>query len=201
MDSLGQIALGLGLAATAGLRTFLPLFALGAGARAGMLPLAESWQWLASTPALVIFGAAVIAELLADKIPAVDHLLDLLGLVLKPAAAVGLVAAAGVDLGPLGATVLGILAGAPLAGGLHLLKAKTRLASSALTLGLANPLISLIEDGLALGGVLVALVLPLVLLAATATALLLLVAVLLSRSRRRLPSDGCAVLTGTTPPR
>ena len=62
-----QVAMGVGLAACAGLRAFLPLFVVGVAGRLDVLPLSEPFAWLASAPALTVFGAAVLTELLADK--------------------------------------------------------------------------------------------------------------------------------------
>ena len=52
--TLLSIALGIGLAASTGFRIFLPLFGLSLAAYFGLWPVNENFQWLASTPALVI---------------------------------------------------------------------------------------------------------------------------------------------------
>jgi hypothetical protein len=52
-ELLLSIALGIALAAAVGLRVFLPLFALSIAAHAGWVPIAESFAWLATLPALV----------------------------------------------------------------------------------------------------------------------------------------------------
>ena len=64
--ALVSIALGIGLAAASGFRIFVPLLFAGIAARAGWLPLNESFAWLQSTPALVVLG-----NLLADVLYAV----------------------------------------------------------------------------------------------------------------------------------
>jgi hypothetical protein len=155
-----QVAMGIGLAACAGLRAFLPLLVLGSAGRMGWVPLSTTFEWLASTPALVVFAVAVVVEFLADKIPVVDHALDLLGGILKPMA--GTVAAASVltDLGPLESTVAGLLVGGGSAGLVHLTKAKIRLFSSFTTGGLGNPILSVGEDVASFLGAVIAVVLP-----------------------------------------
>ncbi len=75
---LAQIAMGLSLAACAGLRAFLPLFVVGAAGRLEWIPLTDSFAWMTSWPALLVFGFAVLTELLGDKFPLVDHFLDAL---------------------------------------------------------------------------------------------------------------------------
>jgi hypothetical protein len=194
---LFQIAAGIALAACAGLRAFLPLFVTGIVGRLGWVDLSGSFEWLSSTPALVVLGVAVTVELLSDKIPVVDHALDVLNTFLKPAAGTALMASMLTNLTPLQAIVLGIVAGGGSAGLVHLAKAKLRLGSSLLTAGLANPLLSLAEDGVAFVGTAAAFLVPLA--AATfaigAMALLVVVLVLLAR-RLRAPAAASAVSAG-----
>jgi len=163
-----QVAAGIGLAAAAGLRAFLPLFVVGVAERMDWISLRGSFEWLGSGPALVIFGTAVVVEILADKIPFVDHVLDALQSVMKPAAGAVLATALLTDLPPLQATVLGIVAGGSAAGILHLAKAKVRIASTALTGGIANPVLSLAEDVLSIGGAVMSILVPLLALAGLA---------------------------------
>ena len=42
-----QIAMGVGLAACAGLRAFLPLLVVGVAGKFELVPLSESFEWLA----------------------------------------------------------------------------------------------------------------------------------------------------------
>lgn len=142
------LLLGLGLAASTGLNTFLPLLLLSAAARfhiAG-ITLGAKFHWLASDVAIWVLIVACVIEIVADKFPAVDHLLDVVGSVVRPLA--GATAAASVLTGmdPTVAAIVGIMVGAPTSFGFHSLKAGTRVASSAATFGCANPLLSLIED-------------------------------------------------------
>ena len=184
-----QIAAGISLAACAGLRAFLPLFATGVAGRLGWVELSGPFEWLASVPALVVFGAAVTVELLSDKVPFVDHALDVLHGVLKPAAGAVLMAALLTDLTPLQATVLGIVAGGSSAGLVHLAKAKLRVGASLLTGGLANPFVSLGEDALAFTGTAAAFLVPLAAaVVAMAGMALLLVGVVLVARRLRPPA-------------
>jgi hypothetical protein len=142
------VLLGLGLSASTGLNTFLPLLLLGAAARfqvAG-ITLGDKFEWLTSDAALIALIVACVIELVADKIPAVDHLLDSAGTFVRPLA--GALASASVLTGvdPVVAAVVGIIVGAPTSLGMHTLKAGTRIASSATTFGCANPLLSIVED-------------------------------------------------------
>jgi len=154
--------LGLGLAASAGLKTFVPLLCLAVAARFQLFGfhLSGSFAWLQSTGALVALGVATIAELAADKIPVVDHLLSLVGTVVRPAAGALAAAAAFSHLDPTAAAIAGLIIGAPTALAVHSVQATTRVASTATTAGLANPVLSIVEDIAAFGGSILALAVP-----------------------------------------
>jgi hypothetical protein len=139
-------AAGIALAATAGMRAFLPLFVIGVAAKLGRFEISEGYRWLASDAALVVFGIAVIAETLADKIPIVDHALDAVQTVIKPAVGTMAAAAMFVQLPPFEATVVGLLVGGTVATSVHLVKSKVRIASSLTTGTLLNPILSFVED-------------------------------------------------------
>jgi len=179
-----SLAMGIGLAACAGLRAWLPLLLAGLLARAHVLELGPSFQFIASNQALILFGVATVVEMLADKIPAVDHTLDAISTVLRPAA--GSLLAASVLWrvpDPLTALALGVAVGAPTALVPHAAKSTLRATSTLFTGGLANPLLSLVEDLVALVMFVLTVVVP------VAVALMILVvAVLVVRrlSRRRL---------------
>ncbi len=171
MNLILALLLGLGLSASTGLNTFVPLLLLGAAARfevAG-ITLGDKFGWLTSDVALIVLIIASVAEIVADKIPAVDHFLDSIGTFVRPAA--GAVAAASVLTGidPTIAAIVGLIVGAPTSLGFHTLKAGTRVASSATTFGCANPVISLAEDlisfGLSILSIFAPIIVPLALLA------------------------------------
>jgi hypothetical protein len=164
VETLAAASTGIALAASAGLRAFLPLFAAGVAARWFQWPLASPVAWLSSDVALVIFGIASAAEVLADKVPAVDHVLDLVQSVLSPiAGAVAALAALQGWPAPF-ALALAIIVGAPVAGGFHAIGAITRVKSSAATAGAGNPVLSVAEDILAAVLIILAFLLPIVVL-------------------------------------
>lgn len=184
------LLLGLGLSASTGLNTFLPLLLLSAAARfhvAG-IELGSKFEWLTSDAAIITLIVACIVELIADKVPAVDHFLDSAGTFIRPVA--GAVASASVLTGidPMVAAILGIIVGAPTSLGMHTLKAGTRVASSATTFGCANPILSILEDILSFSLSIIAIFLPI--LVPVALALLVLV---LWRVMKRIRSQRTAV--------
>jgi hypothetical protein len=182
LDTLAGVALGIGLAAATGFRVFVPLLVAGLAAHFGHLPLTEHFQWLGSTPALLMLGTAAVAEVLAYYVPGIDHLLDVIA---GPAALVaGVVASAAVmtNLPPGILWPVAIIAGGGIAGmtkgGAALLRAKSGL----FTGGLANPAVSTAETVGAAGLSLIAVALPLLALALAVALLWWIV----SRTRRFL---------------
>jgi hypothetical protein len=142
-----SLALGIGLAACAGLRAWLPLLLLGGLARWGVVDLSPSFAFVSSTRALILFGVATVVEIAGDKIPAVDHALDALSTVLRPAAGSLLAASVLWQISdPLTAMALGIAVGAPSAIVPHAAKSTLRVVSTTFTGGLANPVLSFVED-------------------------------------------------------
>lgn len=165
-EFLPALALAIALAASAGLRAWLPLFLAGILARLGVLDLGPSFLLLSSNKALVLFGVATVVEILGDKIPAVDHGLDAIGTLLRPAAGALLASSVlGTVTDPLTAVALGTAVGAPSALIPHALKSGFRAVSTGVTGGLANPVLSFIEDALAVLIFVLAVLVPLLVLA------------------------------------
>jgi hypothetical protein len=183
-DVLPTVGLAVALAACAGLRAWLPLLLAGAMARAGLLTLGPAFHFLSSNRALAVFTAATLLEIAADKFPLLDHTLDALSTLLRPAA--GSLLAASVMWrvsDPLAALALGVAVGAPSALVPHAAKSLVRAGSSALTFGLGNPVLSLLEDLAVLVLFLLAVLAPLLVAALLALAAALLLRRLLARQR------------------
>jgi len=176
--------MGIGLAACAGIRAWLPLLMAGGLARWGIIELGPSFQFIGSNRALILFGVATVIEILADKIPAVDHALDSLSTVLRPMAGSLLAASVLWQVSdPLTALALGVAVGAPTSLVPHAAKSLLRAASTTLTGGLANPFISILEDLMA-----VALFVLTVLIPVVVAAVLLLISLLVVRRLSRRSS-------------
>jgi hypothetical protein len=182
-DGLSCLALAIALAACAGIRAWLPLLLAGILARADLLKLGDSFAFLGSNKALALFAVATVLEVLGDKIPAVDHALDALGTVLRPAAGSLLAASVMWKVSdPLLALALGVAVGAPAAMVPHAAKSVLRAASTTVTAGLANPVLSVLEDVLTLALFVLAVLVP-VLVAASIAVLAVLVLRRLQRRR------------------
>ncbi len=185
METLLSIALGLGLAAAAGLRVFVPVFGAGIAAHFGVLPLSHTFAWVGTTPALVAFGTATVLEIGAYYIPWLDHALDVAA---SPAAVVaGIVASAAVmtDLPPLVTWTVAIIGGGGAAGLVQMLSVGARLKSAVTTGGLANPLVATVETAGAIGITAIAVLVPVVALAICIILIYVLARVFRRRRARR----------------
>jgi hypothetical protein len=166
MDIAVSIALGVALAAAAGLRVFLPLLVTSVASYTGHLQLSDSFEWLGTLPALITLAIAAGAETLGYYIPVVDNLLDT---ITTPAALVAgtlLSAAVLTDLPPLVKWSTAVIAGGGAAGLTQGITAMVRAKSTALTGGLGNPIVATAETGGALVVSGMAIIAPLVALAA-----------------------------------
>jgi Domain of unknown function (DUF4126) len=173
-EFLPALAMAIALAAAAGLRAWLPLLAAGGLARLGVFDLGASFQFLSSDRALVLFGVATAIEVIGDKIPAVDHALDVIGTPLRPLAGAVLAASIlGTVADPLTSAVLGVAVGAPSALVPHVAKSALRAASSVATGGLANPALSFVEDAVSVVLLILAVLVPLVVVALVVATVLL----------------------------
>lgn len=136
---------GASLASVAGLRVFMPLFALSAAAKAGVLSLNENFAFLASDAAFAMLLAAMAAECAGYMVPYLDHLLDAASAPLAVAAGIALSAAVIPDADPALYWTLSAVAGGGAASLAKFSAASARAGTAAAGGGLANPLFSAAE--------------------------------------------------------
>lgn len=148
-ETIISIFLGVGLAASVGFRVFLPLFALSLAAYFDVWQLNASWQWIGSLAAVITLGVATIVEIFAYFIPWVDNLLDSFAVPLAAIAGTAVMVSTVVDLDPIITWSLAIIAGGGTATAIKGAGATGRLASTASTGGLGNPIIATVETGTA----------------------------------------------------
>ncbi len=185
-NMLLSIGLGIGLAAACGLRVFLPLFiaSLLAHFDLGDVGLRTGFGWLAEWPAMIALGVATVAELLAYYIPLVDHALDAVAVPLSTMAGTVVAMSSFVDLPPMLAWGLALIAGGGVAGLISAGTAATRLASTVKTGGLGNPVVATAETGGAIALSVIAWFLPFVALVLVLALVVVVVRWLLARKRR-----------------
>ena len=164
-EIITAVAIGLGLSASCGFRVFVPMLVASIAAKAGIFPVNEGFQWLASWPAIISFGTATVAEILAYYIPFIDNLLDT---ITTPMAVGGgtliLTSVLPIDnefLKWASGFLFGGGAAAVVQGGTVL----SRLASTKLTAGVGNPVLATGEHAAAFGISILSLVVPLIIAA------------------------------------
>ena len=83
-----ELLMGSGLAAAAGMNAYIPLLAIGVANRFApqVMQLPEGWAWLSNEWVLGIVAVLLVVEVVADKIPAVDTVNDVLQTVVRPTA-------------------------------------------------------------------------------------------------------------------
>lgn len=151
-----EVLTGSGLALSAGLNAFIPMLTMGLLARyTDILTLPPQWQWLENGWVLVVFGVLLLLDVVADKVPAVDHLNDIVQTLVRPTAG-GIVFAAGsssqtpaiTDPGEFftSPAVWPFVVGVILALSTHLAKASGRAVVNLSTAGVGAPVASTVED-------------------------------------------------------
>lgn len=184
MITLSYLATAIGLGVSAGVNAWATLLVFGLIARLqpAWFP-GEAAAFFASTPVLIALGVAYLIEFVADKIPTVDHAWDVIQTFIRPVAG-GVVAWASAGEGiPEHWLVIAAIAGGTTAFGSHMGKSTTRLASTAGTGGLGNPILSVAEDVFAVGQTLLAIFFPLVALLLVGAVLFVILTMLLRRRR------------------
>jgi len=163
MDLLTGIFTAFGLSASAGLNAYIPLLIVGLLAKyTNLIALNQPWDTLANPWIILFLCVLVIIEMLADKVPAVNHINDLIQTLVRPAAgAIAFAASANVvtDISP----VLALASGLLVAGTVHVAKSGVvRPAITATTGGTANVPVSIAEDVVSTVLSILAIVLPII---------------------------------------
>jgi len=163
MEMLLGIFSAFGLSASAGLNAYIPLLVIGVIAHyTDWITLASPWDTLANPYILILIGILLIIEMLADKIPAVNHINDLIQTFVRPAAgAIAFAASTNVITGI--HPVLALACGLLVAGSVHVVKsAAVRPVVTVTTGGAGNIPISLAEDATSAVVSLLAILVPVV---------------------------------------
>jgi hypothetical protein len=161
---------GIGLATAAGLNAYIPLLAIGLLARfTDLITLPPGWQWLENGWVIAILVVLLAIEFVADKIPIVDHINDVVQTFIRPTAG-GL--AFGATSGAQTVTVsdpssffsshqwVPIVTGAAISLVVHVIKATARPVINAGTVGLGAPVASTAEDATSIVLAIVAILVP-----------------------------------------
>ncbi|MBO6213416.1 protein of unknown function [Algoriella xinjiangensis] len=144
ISTIFSLFLGIGLAAAAGFRIFLPLFVLSLAVKLGgsFINLDESWLWIGSTPALITLGVAMLVEIGAYYIPLIDNMLDTIAVPLAGVAGTIAVGITMPEMNEVATWALAIIAGGGTAAAISGTTAAARAVSTTTTAGAGNFLVN-----------------------------------------------------------
>lgn len=190
-----ELLTGAGLAAAAGLNAYIPLLVVGLASRfLDWVQLPPAWAWLENEWVLAILGVLLVLEIVADKVPVIDSINDVIQTVVRPAAG-GILFGAGTTAETVAVTDpaaffasyqwVPIAIGIVLALVVHTGKTLTRPAANVATAGVAAPVLSTAEDVSSLVLTVLALLVPVLALLALIGVVVALIALLRRRLRRR----------------
>lgn len=152
-----------GLSASAGLNAYIPLLVVALLAKyTHLIKLQDPWNAMTSWWVIGVLIVLSIIEFLADKIPAVNHVNDVVQSFIRPTAGAIVFAATATQIGDVN-PVLALIAGLLVAGGVHAVKALAiRPAVTATTGGVGNIPVSMAEDAASTAVSFLSIVLPVV---------------------------------------
>ena len=160
IEGLASLASAFGLSASAGLNAYIPMLIVSLlGRFTSLVQLEKPWDALTSWWIIGLLAVLFVIETLADKMPAVDSVNDVIQTIVRPTAGAVLFAAttqSAIHVHP----VLALACGVIIAGSVHAVKAGARPVLTATTGGTANPLISTLEDVLAIITSFIAIIFP-----------------------------------------
>jgi uncharacterized membrane protein len=152
-----------GLSASAGLNAYIPLLVVSLLAKyTNLIHLEEPWDVMTSWWVIGVLIVLSIVEFLADKIPAVNHVNDIIQSFIRPTAGAIVFAATASKVGHVN-EVLALIAGLLVAGGVHAVKSViVRPAVTAATGGVGNIPVSMAEDAASTAVSFISIIIPVV---------------------------------------
>lgn len=168
MEIILNVLIGIGLAATCGFRIFVPLLIMGIASVSGYLNLSEGFTWIASYPALIVFSIATVLEIIAYFFPLVDNVLNAISTPISVIAGVMVTAAVITDVSPILQWTLAIIAGGGAASATSVISNGTHQASTVVSAGITNPVISAAES-------IISVIMPIIAIALPVLAIILLI--------------------------
>ncbi|MGD9620241.1 MAG: DUF4126 domain-containing protein [Mycolicibacterium sp.] len=194
-----ELLSGFGLAAAAGLNAYIPLLALGLLSRfTDLVTLPHGWAWLENGWVMGIVAILLLTEIVADKIPALDSVNDMIQTFVRPTAG-GIVFGSGTAAQTAAVTDPGAFAqsgqwipvvlGVVVALVVSLTKSTVRPAANAATAGMAAPVLSTVEDVASVALVFLAILLPVLVLVAAIALAWAAVRTIRRRGRTRAPAS------------
>ena len=160
METLNILALALGAAWASGINLYAAVLLLGGLGTAGAIDLPADLEILSHPAVLAAAAGLYLVEFVADKVPGVDSAWDGLHSFIRIPAGALLAAGVVAPYGREAEVVLALLAGGAVAAASHATKASGRVAINTSPEPFSNWIVSLLEDVLVIGGLILALFNP-----------------------------------------
>lgn len=181
-----DIIAAFGLSASAGLNAYIPLLVVSLLARfTDLIDLSGNWQALESWWIIGLLMVLSLIEFFADKIPAVNHINDIIQTFIRPTAGAILFAASAnviTEIHPILSLAIGLL----VAGSVHAVKSVVvRPAVTATTAGMGDVPVSVLEDVIATVLSVLSVVIPILVAIILLILAILLILWLSNRSMKR----------------
>src|SRR5699024_3209885 len=160
MDMLISILICIGLAASAGLRVFLPMLILSVFAKLEWIELAAKFDWLDSNPALIMLSVATIIEMISLYIPIVDQFLKTIATPLAAASGVLLTIAMIGDMDPLFSCSFVVFGGGTIAVVTQLVLLTLRWITTFIIFGIGNIFYNFLEGLLSIVLIILSIIFP-----------------------------------------
>lgn len=157
--TISSICAAFGLSGAAGLNAYIPLLTIALMQNRGVLHLVKPYDVMGEWWVIALLAVLLVVEIIADKIPGVDHINDVISTAIRPTAGALIFAA---QMGqvewvhPAVWIVLGLL----MSGGVHTGKAVSRPIINLGTAGIGGPIVSVLEDLVSVTLSIVAILLP-----------------------------------------
>ncbi len=145
MEVIFSIMLGVGLASACGFKVFVPFFVISIANISGNLELAHSFEWIGSYPALIVFGVATLLEIVSYCFPIIDTALDVVSTPITVISGVIVVASCIQGMSSMFSWVLAAILGGTVAGGTKVINSGVRGVTTAVTGGLGNGVLNILQ--------------------------------------------------------
>ena len=182
MEIITGILSAFGLSASAGLNAYIPLLVVALLARfTDLIRLSSPWDGLTNGWIIALLVVLSLIEFFADKIPAVNHINDVIQTFVRPTAGAIVFAASAQVLTEIN-PILSLGAGLLVAGGVHAVKSLAiRPVVTATTAGIGDVPVSMAEDIVSTVLSILSIVLPVLVL----VLVIIIMAWFMSRRQRR----------------
>lgn len=185
-----SIITAFGLSASAGLNAYIPLLVVSLLTRyTDLITLNSPWDAMTNWWVIGVLIFLSIIEILADKIPQVNHINDIIQSFIRPTAGAIVFAASASNIAQV-SPVLAIIAGLFISGSVHAIKSLViRPAVTVFTGGGGNTPVSIAEDVTSTAVSVLSVIVPIIAVCLLVIVTAIVLILIFRRRRKKLPAD------------